>query len=681
MKRLPAPTRDLLRLIWPLLAAIACLIAVAAAGAVMLSAMRAYIGGESYWSRAQKQAVIHLMRYAENGLDADWDAYRGAIAVNFGDREARLALLDADPDIAAARRGLLEGRNHPSDVAIMVIGFDVIMLDPDARRAVAAWERADALLLELDDLAKALRDEVRSRGRADWRVGATVRAIVELDNQITPHAEAYARSLNDAARRLMLLFFSAGGLIALVLVGWAVLMTRRTLARLQAAEAQSREAERRLAELAQYDALTGLANRTLFQDRLSQAIARAHRTEQPVALLFLDLDRFKEINDSLGHEAGDRVLKETSARLREHLREGDSVARLGGDEFTVILDSVKDAEEVRAVAQKLMRALAEPIAFEGHDLFVTLSIGIALYPRDGEDADTLVRHADTAMYQAKGEGRDAFQFYAPVMSVAASERLGLEGRLRQAIERGEFQLHYQPVVRLEGGEIASAEALLRWRHPQEGLVSPARFMAVAEQTGLIVPIGAWVLREACAQARRWQDEGLRALRVAVNLSARQFRKQGLADSIRAALDGASLDSRWLMLEITESLLMDNPQASGALLQQMKEMGVHMALDDFGTGYSSLAYLKHFPIDVIKIDRSFVRDIASDVDDAAIVKATIGLAASLGMQTTAEGVENDAQLEFLRRHGCRFAQGFLFSAPLPAEGFAALLRAERRYAGT
>jgi diguanylate cyclase (GGDEF)-like protein len=596
-----------------------------------------------------------------------------------GDREARLALTAPDGDPEVARRGLLAGGNHPEDVERMVVAFPLFRRDADVQRALRAWAAADALLAEVDTLAAALHEEVRARGADTWRAQVYARSAVEIDMRLTPLAEAYARALGTAARRLNVAIAFAGGVLALALVGWAVLMTRRTLRQLQGAEAQQREAERRLAELAQYDALTGLANRTLFNDRLAQAIARAHRTEQPVALLFVDLDRFKEINDSLGHEAGDAVLREAAARLRAHLREGDSVARLGGDEFTVILEDVAGADEVRAVAQKLMRAFAEPIVVDGQDLFPTLSIGVALYPRDGDTAEALLRHADTAMYQAKAEGRDGFQFYAPTMSAAVTERVTLEGRLRQALERGEFQLHYQPVVRLQTGEVASLEALLRWRHPEDGLIAPGRFIAVAEQTGLIVPIGAWVLREACAQARRWQDAGLRPLRVAVNLSARQFRKQGLVDTLRGALRAAGLDSRWLMLEITESLLMDNPQASGQLLQQLREMGTSMALDDFGTGYSSLAYLKHFPIDVIKIDRSFVSDIATDSDDAAIVKATIGLAASLGMQTTAEGVDSPEQLAFLREHGCRFGQGFLFSAAVPAEAVEAMLRAERRFA--
>jgi diguanylate cyclase (GGDEF)-like protein len=656
----------LYRLIWPLLAAMALLALVAVLGIYALSSVRAYIGGEAHWSRAQKQAVLHLMRYAESGLHSNYAYYQQAIAVNFGDRDARLALRADPPDAARARRGLLAGGNHPDDIDRMVAMFRLFRLDADVRRAFDAWESADALLDKLDAVARELAEEVHDNGPGTWRSRTLARAAAELDEQMTPLAETYSRSLNRSARRLSTILWGAGGLLSALVLGWAIFATRRSLERLQGAESQQHAAEQQLAQLAQYDALTGLPNRGLFHDRLGQAIARAHRSEHQIAVLFLDLDRFKEINDSLGHEAGDRVLIEAAERMRLHLREGDSVARLGGDEFTVILEDVDDAEQVRAVAQKLLRAFAEPFRIDGQDLFATLSIGIALHPRDGADAESLLRHADTAMYQAKSDGRDGLKFYTPVMSTAVSERR-------------EFVLYYQPIVRLEDGAIASVEALLRWRHPEVGLLPPDRFVGIAEQTGLIVPIGAWVLREACTHAAQWQAAGLRPLRVAVNLSARQFRKDGMVAAVRSALEAARLDSRWLMLEITESLLMENPEASGKVLQQLKEMGAHMALDDFGTGYSSLAYLKHFPIDVIKIDRSFVRDIVTDVDDAAIVMATIGLATSLGMQTTAEGVETGEQLAFLRTHGCRFGQGYLFSPPVAEGEFAAMLREERRFA--
>jgi len=662
--------------IWPLLAALVLLLLVAVLGMQVLSVIRAYIAGESHWSKAQKDAVSQLVHYAQTGDAMAYRMYQSSIAVNLGVRRARLAMEGPEPDPETARLGLLEGRNHPDDVGAMVALYPYFRREPDVANAIDAWIRADALLVRLHGLAQALRVEVEVRGAGTPRTHDLANEAIALGKQIGPLAQEYADAMSAAARRTSQLIALAGALLTLLLAAGGIFISRRSLARLQRAEAQQRAAEQRLAQLAQFDALTGLANRTLFQDRLAQAIARAHRSERRVALLFLDLDRFKEINDSLGHEAGDRVLQEAGARLRRQLREGDSVARLGGDEFTVILEDVESAAQVQEVAKKLLRAFAEPMSFSGRDLFVTLSIGIALYPENGDDADSLLKHADTAMYQAKHEGRDNLQFYAAAMSAAAHERLSLEGSLRQALERGEFVLHYQPVVRLASGEISSVEALLRWRHPQDGLVPPGRFIGAAEQNGLIVPIGAWVLQEACAQAARWQAAGLRPVRVAVNLSARQFRRPGLVDTVRAALRAAALHPQWLLLEITETLLMDNPTAGSAVLGALRDLGAHMALDDFGTGYSSLAYLKHFPLDFIKIDRSFVRDIPGDADDASIVKATIGLAASLGMLTTAEGVETQAQLAFLREHGCRYGQGFLFSPAVEADAFAAMLREER-----
>ena len=666
----------LFRLIWPLLAAMALLLLVAVLGMQVLSVIRAYIAGESHWSKAQKEAVFQLVRYARTGDAGAYRAFQSSIAVNMGDRRARLAMAGEPRDPDAARQGLLDGRNSPEDVGAMVALYPYFRHDPDVAQAIDAWARADVLLVRLSSVGLALRAEVEGRGAGTPRTHQLAEEVVALGQQLAPLAQEYAEGMSAAARRTSRLIMLAGAALTLLLAVGAIAVSRRTLARLQDAEAQQRATAQRLAQLAQYDALTGLANRTLFQDRLAQAIARAHRSERRIALLFLDLDRFKEINDTLGHETGDRVLQEAGARLRRSLREGDSVARLGGDEFTVILEDVESAEQVHEVAKKLLRAFAEPMAFSGRDLFVTLSIGIALYPRDGDDADTLLKHADTAMYQAKKEGRDNLQFYAAAMSAAAHERLSLEGSLRQALERGEFVLHYQPVVRLASGEISSVEALVRWRHPEQGLVPPARFIGAAEQNGLIVPIGAWVLQEACAQAARWQAAGLRPLRVAVNLSARQFRRPGLVDTVRGALRAAALQAQWLTLEITESLLMENPAASGAVLEALQALGASMALDDFGTGYSSLAYLKHFPLDTIKIDRSFVRDIPADADDAAIVKATIGLAASLGMLTTAEGIETREQLAFLQEHGCRYGQGFLFSPAVEADAIAAMLREAR-----
>jgi diguanylate cyclase (GGDEF)-like protein/PAS domain S-box-containing protein len=431
---------------------------------------------------------------------------------------------------------------------------------------------------------------------------------------------------------------------------------------------ERKRAEEQLTQLAQFDTLTGLPNRALLKDRLGQAISRAHREQWCTALLFLDLDRFKEINDTLGHAAGDEVLRELAQRLRACLREGDTVARLGGDEFTAILEDAGSLEQVKMLAGKVLEVFAQPVRVREQDFFVSASIGVAVYPEGGRDVESLLKHADTAMYHAKSEGRNNFQLYAPDMSSRASERMTLEGGLRQALERGELLLHYQPIIDLRSGEAVEAEALLRWRHPTRGVLPPMEFIGIAEQSGLIVPIGEWVLREACRQAAHWRATGLPPVRIAVNLSARQFRKNGLAAVLGECLRAAGLKGDALSLEITESLLMENPEGSRRVLGEMKEMGVRIALDDFGTGYSSLAYLRHFPLDTVKIDRSFVRDLDRNPEDASIVKAMIDLAHNLQLSLTAEGVETQAQLGFLREQGCDHAQGYFFSRPVPADEF-------------
>jgi diguanylate cyclase (GGDEF)-like protein/PAS domain S-box-containing protein len=425
--------------------------------------------------------------------------------------------------------------------------------------------------------------------------------------------------------------------------------------------------QEKLEQLAQYDTLTGLPNRALFRDRLEQAVARARREKWCTALAFLDLDRFKEVNDTLGHAAGDELLRAVARRLRGCLREGDTVARLGGDEFTAILEDVKGAADAQRVAGKMMAALEQPLVLEGREVFVTGSIGFALFPDDGEDADTLVRHADGAMYEAKNEGRNTFRRFSAETQAAARGRRTVEANLRRALERGELELHYQPIFRLGAQELAGAEALMRWRDPERGLVAPAEFIGLAESSGLIVPIGEWAVQEACRQAARWREKR-EGLYVSVNFSARQFRKDDLTGAVSAALSAAKLEGRHLVLEITETLLMENPEGARRTLEALRTQGVRVSLDDFGTGYSSLAYLRHFTIDSLKIDRTFVHDITLDPEDAKIVRAMIGLAHDLRLAVTAEGIETHAQLQFLLAHGCEFGQGFLFGKPVAGPEF-------------
>ena len=431
--------------------------------------------------------------------------------------------------------------------------------------------------------------------------------------------------------------------------------------------------EERLSFLAQYDVLTGLPNRALFYDRLRQALGRAKREQTMVGLMFLDLDRFKQINDTLGHAAGDRVLKVVADRLKGFLREVDTIARLGGDEFTVVIEGVSQPEQLSGVAEKMRNTLGEPVDLDGRDLSVSASIGITLYPRDSEDIEQLIKNADIAMYHAKHRGgRQQFQFYEQGMRPLAAEHLELETQLRRAIEEQEFVLHYQPVVDMASGRIAGMEALVRWQSPQ-GLISPAKFMPLAEESGLILDIGKWVLRAACTQARKWQREGLPSLRLAVNLSPLQLSQQDLLASIMEILRESGLAPQHLELEITENTVMERSRDTMATLTRLEQLGVQISVDDFGTGYSNLAYLKQFPVHSLKIDHSFVRDITTHRDDAAIVSAMIAMAKSLGLGVVAEGVETRQQLDFLRAAGCASYQGYYFSVPLPAAAFAELVR--------
>jgi diguanylate cyclase (GGDEF)-like protein/PAS domain S-box-containing protein len=421
------------------------------------------------------------------------------------------------------------------------------------------------------------------------------------------------------------------------------------------------------------DTLTGLANRVMLHDRLSLAIAQAKEEEQTVWVVFLDLDRFKFINDTLGHRAGDLLLKTLARRLFRSLRTFDTAARLGGDEFVLILPQREGQPLDARRLQGIMDAIAAPVSVEGHNFFLTCSLGIAKYPADGEDPELLIKHADIAMYRAKQSGRNNFQFYTSAMNEQALERLQIESNLRRALERGEFVLHYQPKVEVATGRVSGMEALIRWSHPELGMVPPGRFIGLAEETGLIVQIGAWVTRTACAQNKAWQDAGLPPVRVSVNLSARQFAQKNLVQSIADVLRDTGLEARYLEIELTESLVMTDVEHAIDMLQQLKLLGVKLSIDDFGTGYSSLAYLKRFPIDVLKIDQSFVRDIAVDFNDAAITVSIISLGHNLKLKVIAEGVETEEQLAYLRHHGCDEVQGYLFSRPLPAAEFEANLR--------
>ena len=440
----------------------------------------------------------------------------------------------------------------------------------------------------------------------------------------------------------------------------------QSLANILATAIDRKTTEERLTYLAQFDPLTELPNRTLFLDRLRQAMEHAQRHDCRIAVVFADLDRFKIVNDTMGHSTGDKLLVQVAQRLRQCVRSCDTVARLGGDEFALILSDLEEAEDVTVVAEKVIIALSLLFELEGQEIYISASLGISIYPGDGADADSLLRNADTAMFQAKEHGPSIYQFYLPQMNERAVARLKMETQLRGALARREFVLHYQPKASLTTGNITGFEALLRWQHPAHGLVPPLQFISVLEDTGLIVSVGEWVVRTVCEQIRKWQDQGLALHPISVNLSARQFQQQDLDTIIGKTLESTEIDPRLLEFELTESVLMKEAETAANALQNLKSFGVQISMDDFGTGYSSLAYLKRFPLDVLKIDRAFIRDVTTDPDDATITVAMIKLAHSLGLKVVAEGVETRAQLHFLIENGCDEMQGYYFSRPLPLE---------------
>lgn len=448
---------------------------------------------------------------------------------------------------------------------------------------------------------------------------------------------------------------------------------------------EAKRAEEEIIRIAYYDNLTNLPNRILLKDRLKLAVAHCDRYQRLLAMLFLDLDNFKRINDTLGHVVGDLLLKEVANRLVGCVRISDSVARqnideldttvarLGGDEFTILLSEITDIQDVAKIARRILDAVSQPFLLNNQEVVITVSIGIIIYPSDGDNVDILLKNVDVAMYHAKNQGRNNYQFYRQSLNATAFERLELENHLHKALDRGEFLLYYQPRMDIRTGKIVGMEALLRWQHPDKGMIPPAEFINLAEETGLIVPIGEWVLNTACAQNKAWQAEGIASICMSVNLSGRQFRQQNLSEIVDRVLSDTGLDPRYLELEITESIIMQNVELTIAMFHELKGRGLQISMDDFGTGYSSFSYLTRFPLDVIKIDRSFIRYIPENQNDIAIVKAIIAMSKTLKLTIVAEGVETEQQLEFLLEQGCDAMQGFLFSRPIKAEDASKLLR--------
>jgi diguanylate cyclase (GGDEF)-like protein len=656
-------------IVWMFAAIILCLLFLANFSFEVLSSVRAYVGGESRWSKAQKDAVFHLQQYAVTHDREDLRRFNVNMTVPLGDRVARIEMEKTVSDIQEIRRGFTAGGIDIDDIDGMINLYRRFKWLGFMQRAIQAWETADSYVAELAQAGQTLQREIESPAPSAPHIQATLAAISLINERLTPIENQFVDALSGASRATYqllqaIMFAATPGLLIL-----GTVFSLRILK-------QRKGQEDRIRHIAFHDDLTGLPNRLMLIQRLDQALSRHSRATMKLAILYMNLDRFKIINDSLGHDTGDLLLMQVTDRLRTQLREGDTLSRVGGDEFVVLLENSDTSIDTSACAQRLVEQMTAPYRLGGKDCHVTLSIGISIYPSDGSDSQTLLKAADMAMYRAKETGRNKYQYYAPSMNVHTLERLELESDLRRALERGEFLLHYQPKVDVSSGLITGVEALLRWRHPVRGLVPPLDFISLAEETGLIVAIGEWVLATACARTKAWQGRGLPRLSVAVNLSARQFSDSMLLAKLTRIIQASGLDPSLLELEITESVVMSNGESAISVLEKLKSIGVEIAIDDFGTGYSSLAYLKRFPIDILKIDRSFIRDIAAGSGDRKITRAIIAMAHSLRLKVVAEGVETAEQLHFLRIECCDAVQGYFLHRPLADDEVADILKRNR-----
>ena len=584
-------------------------------------------------------------------LEGHIDAYSFGRAIrNMAERETAEEVLFTEKERSAVTLNSIGDAVISTDIFGTVTYLNLVAED------MTGWSRNDAAGRPFSDIFKIVDGVTRETARNPMDLAIRQNQTVGLTpNCILTRRDGYEIAIEDSAAPIHDRENRVTG---------AVIVFHDVTA--------ARAISSHMSHLAQHDVLTDLPNRMILTDRVDQAISLARRNRGSLAVLFLDLDNFKNINDSLGHSIGDRLLQSVAARLSACIRLSDTVGRLGGDEFVVLLTEVKHPADAAVSARKILAALMRPYRIGEHDLTVTASVGLSTYPADGHDAETLIRNADAAMYWAKKNGRNNYRFFDSGQDAPVDNWISVEAGLRLALERQEFVLHYQPKVNLQTGAITGAEALLRWQHPVRGLVPPLEFVPIAEGCGLILPIGQWVLREACRQARAWQDAGLPPIPVAVNVSSLEFRSKDFIQHVRTILEETRLESRCLEFELTESVLMQHASASASALSTLKSIGVRLAADDFGTGYSSLSYLKMFPIDCLKIDQSFVHDIVTENDDATIVSAMIAMAKGLQRQIIAEGVETHEQMAFLQAHGCDQAQGYYFSRPLIAQEFAKLL---------
>ena len=638
-------------------AIVLCLLLLANFSFGVLSSVRAYVGGESLWSKAQKDAVFHLQNYASSRSQEELTQFRANIAIPLGDHEARLEMDKSDPDFESVRRDFILGGNHRDDIAGMFNLYRRFEWMGFMQRAIRAWKTGDRYIVQLEDAGTRLQRETESPVPSAAAIQSILIEISRINDNLTPVEIQFDDALSEASRKTYRWLQAAMLAAAPGLLLFGTLLSLRILQ-------QKKRTEDLVNYLAFHDELTSLPNRMMLNQRLDQALSRHSRAGTQLAIVFMDLDRFKVINDSLGHGAGDVLLRQVADRLRDESRKGDTVARMGGDEFVLLVENPETLMDVSACAQRVVDRLSAPYVIGRNDCHITVSVGISIYPADGVDSQTLLKAADVAMYGAKELGRNNYLRYAASMNVHTVERLELESDLRRALEREELVLHYQPIVETTTGMITGTEALLRWNHPLRGLMAPSAFIPLAEETGLIVPIGEWVLASACARNKAWQDRGMTNLSVSVNLSARQFGDPMLLEKLIRIISASGLDPASLELEITESMVMSHGACAVAVLENLKSIGVQIAIDDFGTGYSSLAYLKRFPIDTLKVDRSFIRDIPADSSDMKITRAIIALAHGLKLKVVAEGVETADQLRFLLAHHCDFVQGYFLHRPMP-----------------
>jgi diguanylate cyclase (GGDEF)-like protein/PAS domain S-box-containing protein len=585
----------------------------------------------------------------------------------------RLNDYDLTKMLAAAieRAAIAEARFEEQErarITLNSIGDAVITTDVDGRvtylnsvaEKLTGWPGAEALGRPLEEVFKIVNADTRKTVANPMTLAANENKTVRLPPiSVLMRRDGVESAIEDSAAPI---HDRRGRVTGAVMVFHDVSATRAATVK--------------LAHLAQHDALTDLPNRVLLNDRMSQAIGMAQRHHAALALLYMDLDRFKQINDSLGHLVGDRLLQSVAMRLSECVRATDTVSRLGGDEFVILLPEVAHAQDAAVCADKLLQAVRRPYVIDEHEIYVTASVGIGIYPGDGAEVEALLRNSDSAMYEAKGRGRNNYQFYRPEFNSGETEKQSIERALRQAIGRNELELYYQPIMSLSTGAVAGAEALIRWNHPTLGFLLPSQFIPISEESGLIVPIGRWVLREACRQAKVWRDAGLPRFKLGANISPVELRSKDFVAGVDTILRETGFDPQSLELELTETFLMQDSKSTAEVLGTLKELGTRLALDDFGTGYASLSCVRRFPLDTLKIDQSFVRDLTTDAHDASVVSAVINMANGLHMGVVAEGVETLEQQRFLEKHKCSAAQGNRFSRPLSADAFAGFLRAPK-----